>query len=104
METQIDPKAAQTVKRPQIPQPGELTPEILKSLRAYQGVTQEELASSLCLSKSIVSLMESGSRPITKRTERAIIEHFRQLESIKAVRRGIIPKAEYSMEVAGGGV
>lgn len=94
----------QTTPAVPIPKLGELTPATIKALRQRFGLSQESLANAIMYSDSLIQLIETGKRRICKRTEAAILAHFRNLEriegeKIKAAGRRIIPCATYSMEV-----
>lgn len=49
-----------------------MTPAQLKQARQSLGLTQDELATALYLSRVMVVMMEGGSKDISRRTELAV--------------------------------
>ena len=89
-------------------EPRPLTPERVKALRVEHNITQAELADALYMARNTITAIETGVRPITRRTEQAILDVFAKLDDKRAALdkpvaeppRGvfIVPKAEYSFE------
>lgn len=48
----------------------------LKELRLYIGITQQELADRVGVSKAYISLMESGKKPVSDKVRINIAKYF----------------------------
>ncbi|MGK6324646.1 helix-turn-helix transcriptional regulator [Sphingomonas sp. DT-51] len=58
-----------------------LQPEELKTLRKAAGLTQDQLAAAIGMSRVSIGLMERGQAPIERRTELAVRYLFEHAEA-----------------------